>query len=101
MVAESAVPDVTGNIVPYKANRRCEWQGLELDCLADPIAPTGADVPRDFNYIVAELPREKDQQLARKLGVPVILTNDGKALANLEISRFKNQGKARRAALTQ
>lgn len=99
VVAEAAVPKVTGKIVAFSPNRRCHWQDMELSCMTNPAAPAGQPVPRVFNYIVAEAPDLETEKLSTRLGVPVMRVPGGKALMNLEIARFKNQGKNRRATL--
>jgi hypothetical protein len=99
VVAEAAVPDVSGKAVAFQPNRRCEWQGMELACMVKAGALAGQPAPREFNYIVARLSTLEAEQLAARHKLPTVQTPGGEVLANLEIARFATQGKNRLATL--
>ena len=97
-VAEDNVPGFSGQVVPFKVNRRCEWRGFELDCMAHCSAPQGAVAKselRDFNYLVAEVSGPDVETAAQKAILPVVVHQSGKRLINLECSSFQRQGKER------
>jgi len=105
VVAECAVPNLTGNLISnFRPNRRCEWMGFTLQCMAHPEAPTGAATKqqlRPYNYIVAAVPDAAAMNHASTVGIPIESHPDGKELINLEIGSFEAQGKQspRRAKL--
>jgi hypothetical protein len=102
VATERKVNGFNAKLTNFKPNRRCSWQGFELRCMVSPIALTGSMVklnPRDFNYIVAEVPNIKVARKAKSLGVPVTKNLSGQKFLNLEIDCFQKQGKNRRAKL--
>jgi hypothetical protein len=40
VVIEQVLPGFRAPLVDFKSNRRCEWHGIELDCMAHPNTPT-------------------------------------------------------------
>ena len=72
--------------------------------MAHPSAPA-SNAPqkelRRFNYVAAELPNPEAVALAHRLGLPVLLDDEGRNLVNLEIASFQRQGRgsSRRAKL--
>lgn len=94
-VAESRVEGYSGQSVPYKANRRCQWNGLELRCMTHPDIPVTAKTKKDlrgFNYAIAEVQRDEERKLAIDVGVPVVEDQDGIHLINVELTTFQRQG---------
>lgn len=104
VAAENAVPGFEATIVPFLPSRRCEWQGVILECMVHASAPSGSPPKsslRPFNNIVACLSSPEWLELALSVGVPVITTADGVQVVNLELGCFQKQGKnnSRRAKL--
>lgn len=102
--AEQVVPGFTANPVAFNPTRRCDWQGIELQCMVHPEVPAGAKTKKElrhFNNAVAELPDDAAARLASSVGVPVVTLHDGRRVINIELSSFQRQGIAnpRRAKL--
>ena len=102
-IAEAAVSGYSGRVVPFKPNRRCIWQGIELPCQCHPAAPASPATKnelRGFNYVVADLTAPDAREIAEQVKLPVVNV-DGKSLANLELDVFQSQGRGsvRRAKL--
>lgn len=94
-VAESDVPGLTGDsISTFLPNRKCEWMGFTLLCMADPKAPIGKTTKKElrpYNNVIAAL-TEPAAVEATALNIPVVTHADGTKLINLEISVFDAQG---------
>jgi hypothetical protein len=104
VIAEHHALGFRGEIVRFKPNRKCHWQGLDLPCMAHDAIPGGTitkDALRHYQYAVAQLPDEQAVKIAVKKGIPVIVTLNRQYFLNLELSTFEKQGKAstRRAKL--
>jgi hypothetical protein len=102
VAAESTVVGRTGKILPFSANRRCEWQGFELPCMTLPTLPAGkvpASSLRDGNYAVAAITSDEVKAKADSLKVPSVRTPQGVWVINVELARFNGQGSGRRATL--
>ena len=102
VAAESEVFGWTGKAVAFQANRRCEWHGFELPCMASPNIPANkpsAAQLRDANYAVAAITSDDIKALADQLKVPTVKTSKGVWVINVELARFERQGAVRRATL--
>ncbi|PWU21782.1 MAG: hypothetical protein C5B50_01095 [Verrucomicrobia bacterium] len=102
VAAEAEVFGWTGKLVPFNANRRCEWQGYELPCMASPALPAGkvsGGILRDWNYAVAAITSDQVKSMAESLKIPVVKTPEGTWVINVELARFERQGAGRRATL--
>lgn len=102
VVAEADVFGWTVAIVPFSPTRRCEWHGFVMPCMVHRQAPPGKHPSaqlRAFNYIVAQLTDPAAEIKAAEIGLPVIPTDAGQKLVNLEIGRFEAQAHQRRATL--
>jgi hypothetical protein len=104
-VAESDVPGLAGDIVSaFRSNRKCEWMGFTLPCMAHPQAPAGTATKKElrpYNNVIAALTDPAAVQQAATANLSVITHADGTNLINLEISVFEAQGNSspRRAKL--
>lgn len=103
VVAECQVSGYSAAGVKFTPNRKCVWEGMSFHCMCHRSAPTRL-VPkkelRYFNYVVADFSDPEAQARAQELGLPVIQTDNGELLANLEVSSFGKMDKFRRAKLT-
>src|SRR5712671_3336471 len=94
------------SVVGFHPNRKCEWYGLQLECMSLSGLPKGP-VPRGRagglrhrHCVVAELVTPVSLREAKRLNLPVIKISDGRYLANLEVASIPNrQGACRRARL--
>lgn len=101
VVAEEDLPGFSGTEVSFKPNRHCCWQKFTLPCMALPSIPghlTDKPSLRHKHHVVAELVELDAVQLAKDLGVPVVVV-DSRNLVNLEVTTFERQTKSRRAKL--
>lgn len=102
IAAETTVFGWTGRILPFKPNRRCEWQGLELPCMTQPVTP-GASVAAIrlgvFNYAVVPVTSEAVKAAADSLKMPCVRNSQGAWVFNVELTRFSGQDSRRRAKL--
>ena len=98
VAAEADVPKVGGTVVPFTPNGQCTWQGRLLPCQYLPGSPSRKQL-RCRNYIVAAVPEATVEAALKAAGLPVIETQDGKKLVNLETDRGSWQAKERRATL--
>ena len=98
VAAEADVPKVAGTAVPFASNGQCSWQGRLLPCLYLPGSPPRKRL-RCRNFIVAAVPDATVEAALKAAGLPVIETQDGKKLVNLETDRGAWQAKERRATL--
>lgn len=103
VVAENSIFGIRPRTISkFRANRRCEWKGMELPCMVHPRTPGSAmssGALKPFNYVIAELPDEEVMRKALGYGVPVVVTGNRRFLCNLEVTRFKPQTVDRRARL--
>lgn len=102
VAAESTAFGWTGKVLPFTPNRRCEWQGFELPCMALPSLPAGkvsASLLRAGNYAVAAITSDAVKSMADSLKVPCVRTPQGVWVINVELARFNGQGAGRRATL--
>ena len=90
-VAEAAVRGFSGRTPKFKPNRQIEWQGFTLDCMALDGLPIGAAVKagksklRHRHCVVAELTDPEQVATAKEIGLPILKSEDGRSLANLEV----------------
>lgn len=90
-IAESNVNGYTGKIRKFKPNRRVEWRGHELRCMALEGLPIGAalqkgkSVLRHRHYVVAELQHPEALAEALACGLPIVQGEGSRQLANLEV----------------
>ena len=102
VAAQCEVFGWTGKTVAFNANRRCEWQGFELPCMASaalPAVKATAVQLHDSNYAVAAITSDEVKALADNLKVPAVKTPEGVWVINVELARFERQGRSRRATL--
>jgi hypothetical protein len=102
VAAECEVFGRTAKTAPFKANRRCDWHGHELPCMALPALPPGkptASELRAANYAVAAITSDEVKALAGNMKIPVVKTPEGVWVMNVELARFERQGPGRRASL--
>ena len=90
-VAEAEVPGYKTRTVEYLPNRCVLWHGFFLTCMALPGLPVGpvsigqSGGLRHRHYVVAEFTAPAAIAQARQLGLPLILTDDGRKVANVEV----------------
>ena len=90
-IAESDVNGYTGKIRKFKPNRRVEWRGYELPCMALEGLPigaalqNGASILRHRHYGVAELENPEAAAEAVACGLPVVQGEGSRHFANMEV----------------
>ena len=102
VAAECEIGARSVKTLPFKPNRRCEWQGFELPCMTSPALPAGrptASALRAANYAVAAITSDEVKAMADSLRVPALKTPEGVWVINVELARFARQGPGRRATL--
>jgi len=104
VVAETNVPGFTGTVQPYWPNRCVLWREHFLTCMALPGLPTGP-VPRGSagglrhqHYVVAEFADPAAITEAKKQGLPLVRSLEGRLLANVEIAIIPGKKNRYRAA---
>jgi hypothetical protein len=90
-VAEVNVPGFRAQSAQYLPNRCVEWHGHFLTCMALDGLPVGKQLKgigtglRHKQFVVAELPSQALIAYAKKIGLPILQSSEGRNLVNLEI----------------
>ena len=89
-IAEKDVPNFSVQTVDYQPNRCVRWYGSFLTCMTLPGLPMGSALRgkaslRHKHYVVAEFVAAADIARAKREGLPLVQSSDGRTLANLEL----------------
>ncbi len=104
VAAETDVIGFRGTTISYSPNRCVEWQNHYLTCMALDDLPAGSTLRskssklRHKHYVVAELSWVRLGAHARKIGLPVVHSDSGRLLVNLEIFTVPSRTPAYRRA---